>query len=142
MKYQGPHPSDQQLLLDLDGEHPPNAAKQIRAHIDSCWTCRERRQELEGAMDDFISAYHQEMDAKIPPLAGPRALLKVRLAEIGSRDMRSRGCGYISDPFCCRPLQPIKCRADDQSGREDGQEQKISVPPSGKIQINFTFKGE
>jgi hypothetical protein len=89
MKYQGPHPSDQQLLLDLEGEHPPNAAKQIRAHIDSCWTCRERRQELEGAMDDFISAYHQEMDAKIPPLAGPRALLKVRLAEISATGARS-----------------------------------------------------
>jgi hypothetical protein len=89
MKYEGPHPSDQQLLLDLEGELPLNAAKRIRAHIDSCWTCRARRHELEGAIAGFIRAHHQEMDPKIPPAAGPRALLTARLAELSAAGPRS-----------------------------------------------------
>lgn len=90
MNYEASHPSDQQLLLELEGELPSNAAEQVRIHIDSCWTCRARRQELESGILEFIHAHRQEMDSKIPPIAGPRALLKARLAESSPTGSRSR----------------------------------------------------
>ncbi len=75
-----PHPSDQELLLDAEGELSAEAAERIRTHIDSCSTCCVRRQELEGALAGFIRAYHQEMNPKIPPVDGPRTLLMAQLA--------------------------------------------------------------
>jgi hypothetical protein len=90
MNYQASHPPDRQLLLELEGELPPNAAKQVRTHIDSCGTCRARRHELEHAIIDFIRAHHQEMDPRIPPVTGPRALLKARLAQLSESGSRSR----------------------------------------------------
>lgn len=90
MNDQASHPSDQQLLLEFEEELPPNATKQVRTHIDSCWTCRARRQELENAKAAFIRAHHQEMDPKIPPMAGPRAHLRARLAELSESGSRSR----------------------------------------------------
>ncbi len=90
MNYEAAHPSDQELLLELEGELSPNAAKQVRTHIDACWTCRARRKELESAIVDFIRVHHQEMDPKIPPAEGPRALLKARLAELSVSESPSR----------------------------------------------------
>lgn len=81
-----PHPSDQEFLLDAEGELSPNAAKQIRVHIDSCRTCRARCQDLERAMSGFIRAHHQEMDPQIPPVDSPRALLMARLFEHSAVD--------------------------------------------------------
>ncbi len=86
MKYEDFHPSDQQLLLDLEGELPPNGAEQVRNHIDSCWKCRARRQEMEKAIFDFIRVHQQETDPKLPAAAGPRALLKARLAGLAKAE--------------------------------------------------------
>jgi hypothetical protein len=37
--------------------------------------------ELERAIADFVQTYRNELDAKLPPAEGPRALLKARLGE-------------------------------------------------------------
>ena len=71
------------------GELSPDAAERIRAHIDSCWMCRVRRQEFEEAIVDFIRAHRQEMDPRIPPFDGARALLTARLAEVSAAGPRS-----------------------------------------------------
>lgn len=85
------HLSDQQLLLDIDGELSPHDEKLVRAHLDACWRCRTRRQELESAIADFVRAHQREFDSKLPPVAGPRALLKARLAELSSTAPRANG---------------------------------------------------
>jgi hypothetical protein len=84
MNYDDSHLSDQRLLMDVDGELSPNDEKLVRTHLDACWKCRARRQELENAIADFVRGYQREFDAKLPPVAGPRALLKARLAELSS----------------------------------------------------------
>jgi len=66
--------------MELEGELPERSAKEVRAHLQACWQCRARRQELERSISDFIQAYQQE----IPSAAGPRALLKARLAQEAS----------------------------------------------------------
>ena len=86
MKYENSHLSDQQLLLDVDGELSNRDEKLVRTHLDACWRCRARRQELEHAIVDFIHFYQKDSDAKLPPAAGARALLKARLDQLSATE--------------------------------------------------------
>src|SRR5580692_3201502 len=79
------HPSDQELLQAADGELPPPRAVQIHAHLAACWECRARMAEIEGTIADFVRAHRHTLDPQLPPIAGPRALLRARLAELASR---------------------------------------------------------
>lgn len=82
MKNTNSHLSDQELLLDIDGELSLRREKAVRRHLHGCWSCRTRQQELEGAIVDFVRFHRRELDCKIPPVAGPRALLKARIAQL------------------------------------------------------------
>jgi hypothetical protein len=84
MKHEDSHLSDQQLLLDMDGELSPHAGKLVRTHLASCWSCRARRQEMENAIADFVRFQEGRFDEKLPPSDGPRALLKAQLAELAA----------------------------------------------------------
>jgi hypothetical protein len=84
MLTQDSHITDQELLLAADGELPPARAAQVSAHLSECWPCRARKQELEQAIVDFIRLHRGHLDPLLPPVAGPRALLKARLAEMAS----------------------------------------------------------
>ncbi len=95
MRYQDSHLSDQQLLLDLEEELSAQDAKQVRAHLGLCWSCRARRQELEDAIGDFVRVYRQEFDCAIPPAAGPRALLKAQLAQLSSTQPAGRSSWFL-----------------------------------------------
>jgi anti-sigma factor RsiW len=88
MKYPDSHLSDQQLILDVEGELPARDEKTVRAHVEACWKCRVRRQELERAIADFVRLHQREFDRELPPAAGPRALLKARLAQFAEAGHR------------------------------------------------------
>jgi hypothetical protein len=90
MKYEDSHLSDQQLLLDVDGELSAHDEKLVRGHLAGCWKCRARRQELESAIAGFVRVYQQEFDVKLPPVAGPRALLKAQLAQLSAKETSDR----------------------------------------------------
>jgi len=79
------HLSDQELLLAADGELPSRRAAQVHAHLAACWDCRARMAEIEAAITDFARAHRQTLDAQLPPIAGPRALLCAQLAELTSK---------------------------------------------------------
>ena len=97
MKHPDSHLSDEQLLLDVDGELSGHEEKLAREHLKSCWSCRARRQEFEGAITDFVRVHKLEFEPKLPPAAGPRALLKARLAELSAS--KRKGSEYFS--FTC-----------------------------------------
>lgn len=78
------HLSDKTLLLAADGELPPAQAAQAATHLSQCWSCRARKQEIEGAIVDFVKLHRGNLDPLLPPAAGPRVLLKARLAEMVS----------------------------------------------------------
>jgi hypothetical protein len=90
MKHADSHLSDQQLLLDVDGELSRHEEKIVRTHLEACWQCRARRQEFQNAITDFVHAYQREPDTDLPPIAGPRALLKARLAQLAAREPERR----------------------------------------------------
>jgi len=91
MQDQDSHLSDEQLLLDIEGELSPHDKKLVRSHLDACWKCRSRRQEVASSITDFVGAYQREFDAQIPSADGPRALLRARLQGISENrlDWRS-----------------------------------------------------
>jgi hypothetical protein len=78
------HPTDQELLQTADGELPSRRIAEVRAHLAACWECRTRMAEVEGTIADFTRANRQSLDPQLTPMAGPRALLKARLAELAA----------------------------------------------------------
>jgi hypothetical protein len=139
MNYEASHPSDQELLLELEGELSPNTAKQVRTHIDGCWTCRARRKELESAIVDFIRVHHQEAVPKIRPVEGPRALLKARLAELSTAEPRSRWIalprhsGWVLAAATCCLLAAALFLAGSQTNRSARSRPRaviVSMPDS------------
>jgi hypothetical protein len=85
MSNKNAHPTEEELLLSADGELPNRRVAQIRAHLTACWECRARMSEIEGTIAEFIRTHHQAVDATLPPIAGPRALLRAQLAELTSK---------------------------------------------------------
>lgn len=83
MRSENSHLSDQDLLLAADGELPGPRAKEVQAHLVSCWTCRTRMGEIDGAIADFVRV-RGSVAPKLPPPDGARTLLKLRMAEIAA----------------------------------------------------------
>jgi hypothetical protein len=87
------HPSDQDLLLFSDGELPGRQAARIRRHLRTCWSCRAQAAKIEATIGEFMDIHRQNSEQQLPPIAGPRALLKARLAQsalAGGRNGRER----------------------------------------------------
>nr|WP_281722519.1 hypothetical protein [Nitrosomonas nitrosa] len=49
------HPSEEELLLLLDGELSERTASRIHAHLEACWACRVRREKVEQSISAFMS---------------------------------------------------------------------------------------
>jgi hypothetical protein len=79
------HLTDQELLLAADGELPSGRTARVHAHLAACWDCRARMAEIEATIADFARAHRQTLDPQLPPIAGPRALLRAQLTELASK---------------------------------------------------------
>ncbi len=77
------HLTDQELILAADGELDGRRAAKVRAHLDSCWSCRARHAELQQAVTDYVGLYRGQLDRQVPSPAGPRAALKAHLEQRG-----------------------------------------------------------
>jgi anti-sigma factor RsiW len=84
MRHYDAHLNEEDLLLAIAGELPGSRAEQIDEHLAACWDCRARKQNLERAIGNFVSARHAEFDSQLTPSAGARALLKAHLVQIGA----------------------------------------------------------
>jgi hypothetical protein len=84
------HPSDEELLLFADGELSSRQASQVETHLTACWDCRSRLRQIEETITDFVELHHHTLDPQLPPSAGPRALLKARLAEAAATGRHGR----------------------------------------------------
>jgi hypothetical protein len=95
MKKPDAHLSDQQVLLHAEGELSAREENLVRAHLHACWKCRVRGQELESAIVDFVRIHQRDLDAKVPPGGGPRALLRARIAQLSAAEP-GRRLGWFS----------------------------------------------
>ena len=76
--------------MDVDGKLFGHDDRLAREHLDACWKCRARRQELRQAIAGFVRLHQGEWDAKFPPADGPRALLKAQLAQLSAVESAPR----------------------------------------------------
>src|SRR5258708_3217596 len=65
------HLTEELLIRFLDGELDKRASETAARHLDSCWTCRSKREQLRQAMDRFVQLEEALVDASIttPPRA-------------------------------------------------------------------------
>lgn len=61
------HVRDEDLLLFVDGELSGAHRDRIRSHLESCWTCRARRQHMELAISEYVAADRALVDTTPPP---------------------------------------------------------------------------
>lgn len=106
------HISDQELVGSADGELSQRRAAAIEAHLEACWNCRARMQEIQSTITQFARAHRAEFDQQIPPVSGSRALLRARLAEFSSESGSGRWkgvfqLGWSRVAFVCLPLIAI-----------------------------------
>jgi anti-sigma factor RsiW len=61
------HPSEDELLLYVDGELAPKASTRLRAHLEACWSCRVRTEKIEDAISTFIDYRNQVLKPLVEP---------------------------------------------------------------------------
>jgi anti-sigma factor RsiW len=88
MREENLHVADDELLVHAAGELRASSSRQIRTHLASCTRCRARLSELETTLTEFGEA-QKAWAPELPPIAGPRALLKARLTELAERESGS-----------------------------------------------------
>jgi hypothetical protein len=141
MKYEDSHLSDPQLLRDVDGELSAHDEKLVQAHLDACWKCRARRHELENTIAEFVRVHHRELETKLPPVDGPRALLKAQLAQLSttapkwrsSWDAFQRRFGWTVAAAACGLMALGLFLARSGAGRQSqsrSQAVLVSIPDS------------
>ncbi|HTV56903.1 MAG TPA: hypothetical protein VMI06_18570 [Terriglobia bacterium] len=106
MKNENFHPSDEELLLFADGELSAHRADQVSAHLCACWDCRTRLAEVESTIAGFMQVHRQTFDPQVPPIDGPRAQLRARLAEL-ERSSHQNQRGSLLSVFSVRRLAYI-----------------------------------
>lgn len=66
----------------IDGELSVHEKRRMRRHLQGCWGCRVRVRDIEKSIAEFCAAHNQDRQESLPPVNGPRALLRVQLASI------------------------------------------------------------
>ena len=77
------HLSDAQLILSSDSELVPKH-NDVYAHLEVCAQCKERAAQFNNLVAQVAQAQDARLGSQLPPLAGPRAALRTRLAQMPS----------------------------------------------------------
>jgi hypothetical protein len=86
------HLSEEVLIRSLDGELDKRASETAVRHLDACWSCRSRREQLRLAMDRFVHLEEALIDPSIttPPRAWAGFREQLNLMASTAEPARSR----------------------------------------------------
>ncbi len=102
------HPSEDELLLFVDGELPARATGSLRIHLEACWSCRVRTEKIEEAISSFIDYRNQVLKPLVeqPPHGWRRfdGKLNGLAAEVGTPSVFSSVLGTLSRIFSAPQL--------------------------------------
>ncbi len=99
LRRQAWHPSENDLLVYLDGEADAKWTARVENHLKSCWSCRVKREEIECLISAFIKSRDQALKtfSEAPPGAWLR--LQARLdrldSELGTPRLLSRWLAWL-----------------------------------------------
>jgi len=93
------HLSDEQLLLALDGELSSREAAKVTLHLEACWSCRVRSQQIEKVIADILEYRDSLIKPYLPLSTGSLESFVVRLERlartVGQSSLRSHVAGKI-----------------------------------------------
>jgi len=93
------HLSDERLLLALDGELSSHEAARVAAHLEACWSCRVRSQQIERTIADILEYRDFLIRPHLPLSTGGVESFVVRLERlartVGQSSFWSRVAGYL-----------------------------------------------
>jgi hypothetical protein len=96
---ENPHISDEQLLFALDGELAAGESAHVKVHLEACWSCRVRSEQIEEAIASVVEYRDLLAASSVPISAGERAMFVARLQQlvrsVGSPSLRSRIVGTL-----------------------------------------------
>ncbi len=84
MRESGSHPTERQLLMAADGELPARDAEKVRTHLNACWACRTRMDDLNRTVAEFVHFRNSELNEQLPPAAKATLQLEARLSLLAS----------------------------------------------------------
>lgn len=61
------HPSDDELLLNVDGELGRKEAERLRTHLEACWSCRVRSEKIQETISGFIDYRNKVLKPALEP---------------------------------------------------------------------------
>lgn len=76
------HVGEDDLLSLLDGELSIMQTRKVQKHLERCWTCRARRDELEKTIGRFIGYRKQIVAPHMPPPPRGREMFLAKLDEM------------------------------------------------------------
>ena len=77
-----PHLLDEQLLLALDGELSAREAAEVKGHLEACWSCRARREQIEKVIGDVVEYRDHLIQPYFPIPRGGRSVFVNRLEQL------------------------------------------------------------
>jgi hypothetical protein len=77
--FTGDHLTEEALLRSLDGELSDKEAEDVDGHIESCWSCRSRRQAIGHGIADLFEYQNAVTAPYLPPPANQRSVFLARL---------------------------------------------------------------
>jgi anti-sigma factor RsiW len=87
------HPAEELLLYHLDGELPAKKAAAVSAHLDACWSCRLRAEQMQTAIFGFVLCRDQQRRISEAPPDADVTRFQGRIervhTELGSQPRRS-----------------------------------------------------
>jgi hypothetical protein len=88
------HLTDEAILLALDGELSTKEAAEVDTHVQSCWSCRGRKQATEQSIADLVDYQNTTTAPYLPPPPDKRDVFLRRLdmlaAEMGQPSRMDR----------------------------------------------------
>ncbi len=61
------HPSEDHLLLFVDGELAPKELGKVRSHLEACWSCRVRTEKIQETISSFIDYRNKVLKPLLEP---------------------------------------------------------------------------
>jgi hypothetical protein len=82
------HPPQEQLLQLSDGELTVGEAAAVRSHLEQCWQCRSRLDEMEAGIADYMRYEEEVLKPLLPGPPRPWADLDRRLDELDAASVK------------------------------------------------------
>ena len=96
------HTAEEELLQLADGELSAWRGRRVQRHIEQCWTCRSRYEQVQGAILDFVDYRNRIISPHLPlPQSGRDKFL---------RKISEAGC-ETREPFLVRAGQVLRSAA-------------------------------